>query len=177
MTKAYMKIFDENLYQKAYYPNFESYFTAITFDDSNIICLDTSKSTLYIYDWNIKLVLTLKTNNPELSFHIPINTTQMECFESKFFLKYKTYVSIMSQNDGKFIRCLNGISASRFLIDRKEKNLIIIKDDLKKIFYCTFEGEIIYENELLGFPEGLKSFIDIRGSIVFFDDIKAIIYK
>lgn len=177
MSKSYMKVFDEHLFQKAHYPNFEGYFTAITFDDSNIICLDSAKSTLYIYDWNIKLQLTLRTNNVDLNFHIPANTTQIECFDSKFFLRHKTYISVINQNDGKLIRYLNGISATRFLIDRREKYLIAISDDLKKLVYFTFEGEIIYENEMTNFPDGLKYFIDHRGGIIFFDDVKAMMFK
>ena len=172
-----MKVFDERLYQKAHYPNFEGYFTAITFDDSNIICLDAAKSTLYIYDWNIKIQLTLRTNNSELNFHIPNSTTQIECFDSKFFLRHKTYISIINQNDGKFIRYINGISATRFLIDRKERNLIVVSDDLKRLVYYTLEGEVVYENELTNFPDGIKYFIDHRGNIIFLDDIKNTIYK
>ena len=176
-SKSYMKIFDENLIPKAFFPNFEGYFTALTFDDSNIICLDALKSMLYIYDWNIKLQLTLRTNNVDLNYYLPNNTTQIESFESKIFLKHKNYISVINQSDGKFIKSFNGITAAKFLIDKKERYLITISDDMKRIVYYTFDGEIIYENEMINFPENLKYFIDYNGRIIFFDDLKAIMFK
>jgi hypothetical protein len=63
------------------------------------------------------------------------------------------------------------------LIDRKERKLIVVSDDLKRLVYYTFEGEVVYENELTNFPDGMKYFIDHRGNIIFFDDIKNTIYK
>ncbi len=172
-----MKIFDENLVSKGHYPNFDGYFTALTFDDSNIYCLDALKSILFIYDWNIKLQATIRTNNLDLNFYLPNNTTQIECFESKIYLKHKTYISVISKIDGKFIRSFNGILANRFLIDKKEKHLITIGDATKKITYYTFDGEIIFEADLINFPDGLKYFIDHRGCIIFYDDYRAIMYR
>ncbi len=63
------------------------------------------------------------------------------------------------------------------MIDRKERKLIVVSDDLKRLVYYTFEGEVVYENELTNFPDGMKYFIDHRGNIIFFDDIKNTIYK
>ncbi len=63
------------------------------------------------------------------------------------------------------------------MIDRKERKLIVVNDDLKRLVYYTFEGEVVYENELTNFPDGMKYFIDHRGNIIFFDDIKNTIYK
>ena len=48
---------------------------------------------------------------------------------------------------------------------------------MKRIVYYTFDGEIIYENEMINFPENLKYFIDYNGRIIFFDDLKAIMFK
>lgn len=53
----------------------------------------------------------------------------------------------------------------------------MVSDDLKRLVYYTFEGEVVYENELTKFPDGMKYFIDHRGNIIFFDDIKNTIYK
>ena len=177
MNKSYMKIFDENLISKCYYPNFDGYFTALTFDETSIFCLDALKSILYIYDWNIKLQATLRTNNLDLNFYLPNNTSQIEWFESKLYLKHKTYISVINKSDGKFVKSFNGILANRFMLDRREKHLITFNDESKKISYYTLDGEVIFETELQNFPDGLKYFIDHRGCIIFYDDYKAIMYR
>jgi hypothetical protein len=72
---------------------------------------------------------------------------------------------------------LNSITiGENFYIDKKNKFIVTYSSEDRKLIYYDFEGDAIYENDLIGFPSELKFYVT-QNSSLFFDLRKFHIYK
>ena len=112
-----------------------------------------------------------------LRFYYPNKVDQIECFNSKIYLKYETTITVIDEANGEIMKVLEIPCASDFAIDMSGF-FVIFCHRQKKIFYLNLNCDILDENLLVDFPTNLKFYYNKYSRTMFFyDTSRYILYK
>lgn len=102
---------------------------------------------------------------------------QIECFDSKIYLKYENTITVVSEETGEVMKVLDIPCASDMAIDMSGF-FVIFCHMLKKIFYLNLNCDILDENELIEFPTNLKFYYNkYQRTLYFYDTAEYLLYK
>lgn len=116
-------------------------------------------------------------NKFNFSLYVPNKVDQIECYDSKIYLKYENLITVVNEHNGEIMKVLDIPCASDFSIDMSGF-FVVFCQDKKRIYYLSLNCDVLDENELIDFPIDLKFYYNKYQRSMFFYDIKRfVLYK
>ena len=132
-------------------------------------------------NWDLDLVTTTSTKDHSkdmvFPYYFPNRVDQIECFDSKVYLKYENIITVINSDTGDIMKVLDIPCASDMAIDMSGFFVIFCRFQ-KKIFYLNLNCDILADNDLIDFPANLKFYYNkYHRRMFFYDSSECLVYK
>lgn len=186
--RSNLKVYDENLHRVFYIESLilNSPVTSLYANDNYIYISYLSddnfgQTIIYALNWQLEYVesteLNSSANKMSFPFYFPKEVDQIECYDSKMFLKFGNTITVVNEENGEIMKVLEIPCSCDFVIDTSGF-FVIFCHGLKKIFYLNLNCDILDQNELIDFPRNLKFYYNkYQRTIFFYDSLQYFLYK
>jgi hypothetical protein len=143
---------------------------SVTANETTIFCLE--KDRVIRLNWKLELIdiCFLQTTEPDAPFYLADNAKQIFVHETRFFCRHGTKMRIIDLPTGNLIREFD-VFDNEFKVDVRNEFIIAKSQDNKEISYLNFEGDVVYNHKLDGYPDNsddLEFFFDNDGRLFFY---------
>lgn len=150
------------------FTNFES----VTANEAAIFCLVESGSKVVRLNWSLELMDTtfMQTNNAEAPFYLAPDAAQIFVHGERFFSRHAGRMRIMELASGA-LRTFFALIDNEFQVDARRQLVMVKTRDNRQLTYYDYEGEVVYEHALVGFPahsNQLEFFVDDKSELYFY---------
>jgi len=140
--------------------------------------ISDQSTEIYALNWHLKHANAEGSiKGMEYPFKFNRRVDQIECFESKMYLKHSNMITIINEENGDFLRVLELPCNCRFSINLAGFFVMFCNSE-NKIMYLNSNCDMLNENKIDGFPMDLTFYYNkYQKSFFFFGKNNYILYK